>query len=169
MKLVGIIDEDFVNYRKPSMVLEFPYCDFKCMKESGMQICQNLPLASLPIVDVSPKTLIDRFINNPITEAVVMQGLEPLSEKSIQDVIAFIKELRRTNNKTDIVIYTGYTENEIGSQIPYLCDAFRVSSCVIGGHLIIKYGRFKPNEQYHYDEVLGVNLASNNQYGKIII
>ena len=30
MILKGIIDEDFVNYKVPCMVLEFPYCDFKC-------------------------------------------------------------------------------------------------------------------------------------------
>ena len=169
MKLVGVIDEDFVNYRKPSMVLEFPYCDFKCMKECGMQICQNLPLASMPIIEVSSKALVNRFINNPITEAIVMQGLEPLSEQSISDVIDFIKELRLVNGSADIVIYTGYDEHEVASHIPYLCDAFRVRSCLTGGHFIIKYGRFKPNEQYHYDEVLGVNLASSNQYGEIII
>ena len=34
----GIIFEDFVNYKKPSMVIEMPYCDFKCDKEYGSQI-----------------------------------------------------------------------------------------------------------------------------------
>ena len=29
MIVKGIIDEDFVNYKKPSMVIEFPYCDLK--------------------------------------------------------------------------------------------------------------------------------------------
>ena len=41
MKLKGIIFEDFINYKKPSMILEFPYCDFKCDKECGEQVCQN--------------------------------------------------------------------------------------------------------------------------------
>lgn len=170
MKLVGIIDEDFVNYRKPAMVLEFPYCDFKCMKECGMQICQNLPLASLPIIEVSPSTLIQRYINNPITEAIVMQGLEPLSPQSIDDVIKFIFELRyQVHNSVDIVIYTGYENDEIIDTIKRLKCAFNNQYSANNGKLIIKFGRFKPNEQYHYDEVLGVNLASSNQYGEIII
>ena len=41
MIIKGIIDEDFVNYKKPAMVIEFPYCDFKCDKEYGKPICQN--------------------------------------------------------------------------------------------------------------------------------
>ena len=30
-------------------------------------------------------------------------------------------------------------------------------------NIIIKYGRFIPDQQPHYDEILGVNLASSNQ------
>ena len=32
------------------------------------------------------------------------------------------------------------------------------------GNIYIKYGRFIPNKPSHYDELLGVNLASDNQY-----
>jgi len=167
MKLVGIIDEDFINYRKPAMVLEFPYCDFKCMKECGMQICQNLPLASLPIVDAPIESLIDRFVSNPITEAIVMQGLEPLSDESMPDVIEFIKQFRRkVHDKVDIVIYTGYNESEVSKKIEQIWQI--ASSYYYRGNIIIKFGRFIPNQQYHYDEVLGISLASDNQYAKII-
>ena len=34
--------------------------------------------------------------------------------------------------------------------------------------IIIKYGRFIPNQQKHYDEILGVYLASDNQYAEKI-
>ena len=34
MIIKGLIDEDFINYKKPSMVIEFPYCNFKCDKTS---------------------------------------------------------------------------------------------------------------------------------------
>jgi hypothetical protein len=33
-------------------------------------------------------------------------------------------------------------------------------------NVIIKYGRYIPNQTPHYDEVLGVNLASDNQYAE---
>ena len=32
--------------------------------------------------------------------------------------------------------------------------------------IIVKFGRFRPNQEKHFDEVLGIYLASNNQYGK---
>jgi len=35
-------------------------------------------------------------------------------------------------------------------------------------NVIIKFGRFIPNQEPHYDEILGVNLASNNQYARRI-
>ena len=44
MIVKGIIDEDFINYKKPSMVIEFPYCSFKCDKECGQPVCQNSSL-----------------------------------------------------------------------------------------------------------------------------
>ena len=31
-------------------------------------------------------------------------------------------------------------------------------------NIIIKFGRYIPNKQSHYDNILGVNLASDNQY-----
>ena len=35
-------------------------------------------------------------------------------------------------------------------------------------NIIIKFGRFIPNQKPHYDPVLGVELASDNQYGEKI-
>ena len=156
MILKGIIDEDFINYKKPAMVLEFPYCSFKCDKECGMQVCQNSALALAPKIEVPTEEIVNRYINNPIVEAIVMQGLEPLD--SWFDVIDFIRTFREKSDD-DIVIYTGYTEAETCTSIQELYK-YR--------NIYIKFGRFIPNQEPHYDEVLGVNLASDNQYGKKI-
>ena len=59
----------------------------------------------------------------------------------------------------DIVIYTGYTEEE-ANNFQLFKDLLEL------GNVVIKYGRFRPNQISHYDEVLGVNLASDNQYAK---
>ena len=53
MILKQIIDEDFVNYREPSMYLIFPHCSFKCDKENGTQYCQNRGLALEPDIEIS--------------------------------------------------------------------------------------------------------------------
>jgi hypothetical protein len=156
MILKGIIDEDFINYKKPAMVLEFPYCSFKCDKECGMQVCQNSALALAPKIEVPTEEIVNRYINNPIVEAIVMQGLEPLD--SWFDVINFIRTFREKSDD-DIVIYTGYTESETCTTVQKFYK-YR--------NIYIKFGRFIPNQKPHYDEVLGVNLASDNQYGKKI-
>ena len=149
MILKGIIDEDFVNYKKPSMVLEFPHCTFKC----GAKICQNSPLVNSLDIQIDSYDVCRRYLNNPITEAIVCQGLEPFD--SWEDLKEFIIALRIHYDCTDdIVIYTGYTEEEIIDKIDWLNFS----------NIIIKYGRYIPNQNPHFDEVLGVNLISDNQY-----
>lgn len=154
MILKNLIDEDFINYKKPSMVLGFPNCTFKCDKECGQQVCQNSALATAPDIDVGIKTIVHRYINNHITHSIVFQGLEPFD--SWMDLWLTIVYLR-VATKDDIVIYTGYNEDEIADKIEELKKF---------PNIIIKFGRFIPGQQPHYDEVLGVNLASDNQYAR---
>lgn len=161
MKIKGIIDEDFVNYKKPSMVIEFPYCDFKCDKECGESICQNSSLIKEPNINISYEDIIERYLANPITEAIVCQGLEPFD--SMFDIISLILFLRgHYHCNDDFVIYTGYTKEELikNRETPQSLAQFE--------NIIIKYGRYIPNQEPHYDEVLGVKLASNNQYAEKI-
>lgn len=160
MVIKGLKDDDYVNYKKPSMFIIFPYCSFKCDKENGCQLCQNSSLAREPDIEVSLKTLLDRYQNNPLTKAIVCGGLEPFD--SIQELLSLIQAARDFREiDDDIVIYTGYTEEELAEKHPW---TYRV----ITGYknIIIKYGRFRPNERPHFDEVLGVNLVSSNQYAK---
>ena len=152
MKIKGLITEDFVNYKKASMTIIFPYCTFKC----GKDYCQNSSLAKTPIIEISIDDLVNRYINNPITEAVVMQGLEPFD--SWNDLKEFVQKLREYNND-DIVIYTGYNKDEVSKYIEELS---------VYPNIIIKFGRYIPNQDGHYDDVLGVYIASNNQYAERI-
>ena len=156
--LKGIIDEDFVNYRVPSMTLMFPKCSFKCEKECGERFCQNSSLVKEPNVTVSLELIYTRYINNPITEAIVLQGLEPFD--SSEELFLLIDYFRYRGCMDDFVIYTGYTEDEIQSDIYDIASLFQ--------NIIVKFGRYKPNQQPHYDEILGVKLASDNQYAKKI-
>lgn len=156
MKLKAIIDEDFVNYKKPSMFLIFPSCDFKCDKENGNQICQNCNLIKEPDIDVDYSLIIARYLMNDITKAIVLGGLEPFYDPFVlKEFISYFRE--RCDD--DIVIYTGYKESELLFIIDEVVQDYK--------NIIIKYGRFIPNQKKHYDEILGVELASNNQYAKI--
>lgn len=156
MILKGIIDTDLVNYKKICMTLEFPHCNWKCDKECGRQVCQNLPLATSPNYSVSIDSIIEMYKDNPFTESIVLQGLEPLDSK--EDVLEFVKEFRKISND-DIVIYTGYYESEIQSILTGLKKY---------DNIIIKFGRYIPNKKSIFDEVLGIFLASPNQYAKRI-
>lgn len=151
-------DEDFTSYKKPSMVIGFARCSWKCERECGMQVCQNGTLAQAPDRTIGVKTIVNRYINNPITSAIIMAGLEPFdSEEDLFFLITYL----RVATQDDIVIYTGYTKEEIQNRevYKYLLNA---------KNIIIKFGRFIPNQQPHYDEMLGVKLASDNQYAERI-
>ena len=73
-------------------------------------------------------------------------------------MLELIKAFRAKINDP-IIIYTGYKEDELYEQI----DGLKAFS-----NIIIKFGRFIPNDESRYDEVLGVQLASKNQYAKQI-
>lgn len=152
----GITDEDFVNYKKPSMFISFPSCSWKCEKDCGKQVCQNSTLAVAPNIHISISSIVGRYLNNSITSAVVCGGLEPFD--SFIDLWKFIT-IFRIESDDDIVIYTGYNKNEILDKIEML-QSYR--------NIIIKFGRYTPNQHEHYDEILGVQLASENQYAERI-
>lgn len=157
MIIKGITDEDFVNYKKPAMFIATSKCSFKCEKECGVVgMCQNHPLAAAPEIELSDEKIIKRFLSNDISKAVVFGGLEPFDQ--FEELFLLIKRFREKTND-DVVIYTGYNENEIKRQVEELRQ-FK--------NIIIKFGRYIPNQSPHYDELLGIELASNNQYAKRI-
>lgn len=157
MKIKGIIFEDTINYKKISLTIMMPYCSFKCDKEFGTNICQNGKLANDPNIDIDPKQIIETYyLNNNLVDSIVFQGLEPFD--SWDDLLNFVKEFRKVSFD-DIVIYSGYNEDEIVNQINELSQF---------SNIIVKFGRYLPNQESHFDEVLGVKLASSNQYAKKI-
>lgn len=160
MRVKAIRDEDFTNYKKPSMFIGVGHCNWKCCKESHIPIteCQNSELAKVSETEISCKDIYERYISNPITSAIVIGGLEPFTKSS--DVIHLIDYVRSQNCQDDIVIYTGYYPKEIPYIIVYLKERY--------SNIIIKYGRYIPNRDSRFDTVLGVRLISDNQYAEKI-
>lgn len=159
MKVKDILDEDLINYKKPSMFIASYQCTWKCCVEGGFDktVCQNSPIANQPNLEFSNEFIFNRYINNPITKSIVIGGLEPFMQ--FEEVYDLIKYFRDNNCNDDFVIYTGYNEDEIKEQVNQLKEF---------SNIVIKFGRFVPNQKKHYDNVLGVELASLNQYGKRI-
>ena len=155
MKILFLNDYDVVNYKKPSIFIGFPCCTFKCNKEAGEVVCQNYQLIKEKQIDVSYEEIAKLYLDNPLTSAIVFGGLEPFD--SFNDMNNLIAEFRKYTYD-DIVIYTGYTEDELDEEIQYLSECYT--------NIIVKFGRFKPNTEQHLDPILGVKLFGDNQYAK---
>ncbi len=156
MVVKDIVAEDFVNYKKPSMFIIFPYCSFKCEKECGRKVCQNSNIFQLPNIEIKNDTILLSYLSNSITHSLVFGGLEPFD--SWEDMLSLIEDFRRVSDD-DIVIYTGYTEDELRDKVVTLQQYHNV---------IVKFGRYVPDKESHYDELLGVDLANDEQYARKI-
>lgn len=157
-----IIYEDFTNYKKPSMFIGMPYCDGKCWRDLNLSLslCQNNELFGAKIFPVEDEEVCEKYINNPITKSVVFGGLEPMHEDSFWSMFYFIETLRSDYNcHDDVVIYTGYYPTEITKRINWLKDI---------DNIVVKFGRYVPDKPSVYDDVLGVELASSNQWAERI-
>ena len=154
MIIKGIVDEDLSNYKKPSMLIAAARCSMKCNELNGCNICQNNPLLFKADIEMSNEELINRYESNSLTQSIVFGGLDIVDQFS--ELISFIRDFRKVSDD-DIVIYTGYTKEELETM--GCIDMLKHYH-----NIIIKVGRYIMNYEPHYDELLGVELASPNQY-----
>lgn len=156
MRIKDIFDETYQDYKKPSMLIATCMCDWKCCRESGRDnsLCQNSSIARQKTIDIPDEEIVERYMNNPLTHSVIVGGLEPFLQ--FDELLSLISKFREATDD-DIVIYTGYYESEVEDLI---------QSLSVFENIIIKFGRFIPNDTPRYDEVLGVTLSSKNQYAK---
>lgn len=155
MRVNYILDEDFVNYKKPSMFIGTIRCDGKCYKELNLpcDICQNHQLTSLEVIDIPDEDLCRRYLENKITNAIVFGGLEPFDQfDEVKALIDILRSKHKCND--DVVIYTGYYWSEVEDKVNELRNY---------KNIIIKFGRYLPDGNSIYDPVLGIHLASDNQ------
>lgn len=159
MKIIALLEEDFTNYKLPSMFIALGHCDWKCCKEANIPItvCQNSELAKEKEIEVSVDEIFHRYIQNPITKAIVLGGLEPMTVSGY--VLDLIEYFRTHGCDDDFVIYTGYYAVEIPAIMTQLLKYKNV---------VVKQGRFTPDRPKRYDDVLGVTLVSDNQYAERI-
>lgn len=160
MQYKNIIFDDVVNYRETSMFIGTCFCDWKCCTEIGADIClcQNSPAHCLKNKEIDNEKLVRKYLKLGTMHALVLGGFEPLWNNSWSDVLGFLRCFRSHTQDT-IVIYTGYYENEVSEKIGQLKEL---------GNVVVKFGRYRPNQKPHHDDVLGVNLANDEQYAKRI-
>ena len=130
----------------------------KCCIEAGipLSVCQNDELRNAKVLDVPDEKIIKRYLDNRYSDCIVFGGLEPFEQ--YEELSTFIKEFRKVSND-QIIIYTGYEKVELSNQIEELSTY---------PNIIIKFGRYIPNRDTRFDDVLGITLASDNQYAERI-
>ena len=113
-------------------------CSFKC----GKSICQNIPLFNSETKEVSIQKIVEDYLKNDLTSAIVFAGLEWLDQ--FLDLLECIEAFRE-KTMDDIVIYTGYDKEEITEHLMTL-KKYK--------NIIMKFGRYIPNQEKHFDPVL---------------
>lgn len=152
------IREVFNDYKKTSLLIASVSCDFKCETEglTSCGTCQNSHLMKSKTLNVNNRDIVKLYDENIVVKSVIIAGLEPFLQ--FDEVYEFIDVFRETHDD-EIVIFTGYYKQEIKEYIDRLRSF---------GNIIIKFGRYIENDESVYDEVLGVTLASRNQYAEKI-
>lgn len=159
MHVLKLVDERLSDYRLPMLMLVATTCDWKCAREAGfpVSLCQNHAWKGVPPFVISPEEIYQAYVKNPITQGLLFGGLEPL--RQFPEIVEVIRYFREYERSAPVVIYTGYTEKEIADEIECLSQ---------WPNIIVKFGRYVPDQAPHYDLILGVKLASDNQYAKRI-
>ncbi len=156
MNIKGIKDEVFNDYNKISMLIICPKCTVRCYAENNLppETCQNNHLHKTPTYNIDNQKIIERYLSNPLTEAIIFGGLD--SWDSVEEILIFINDFRKVCND-DIVLYTGryITEDIVQKHLHKfngLCNVY------------IKFGRYIPSLKPIVDKLTNVTLASSNQY-----
>jgi len=152
MRLKQIIDESFGDFKQCSMLLVADKCTFKC------EGCQNKHLMLLETQEFPDEEILERFLNNPISEAIVIGGLEPFEQLS--EVVHFISKATEMKLSVPIVVYTGFDMEDYD----LYWSGFEPAAKSYDGPVIVKFGRYIQGSKPYFNKDLGVTLISDNQY-----
>lgn len=156
MKLKMIVDETAGDYKEPAMFLVTASCVLDC------EGCQNVHLKQMSTKSYSDEDIWKRYFDNLCTSAIVIGGLEPFDE--FEDLFNFIHTgigVRPHVRRPTMVIYTGYELDEIDIS---KFNRLEELSTLYDGQIFIKFGRYRADLPSRHSDILGVTLASENQY-----
>ena len=129
MRLKSLIDEDFVNYKEAAMFIGTTKCGGKCCIEAGipLTVCQNDTWRNAPIVEMDTEELCHRYLDNVLTSAIVIGGLEPFEQ--FDEIREFIHLMRTEFNcDEDTRISLSSLEDTFQIEIPDLMKCLGLHS-----------------------------------------
>ena len=114
MLVKNIVEEDFVNYKLPSMFIATCFCDWKCCREQNLDIsvCQNSDISKQANYNISNKDIFNRYISNPITKAVVIYDNDESTKQEITEFeqIGANKGIKLANVTRNVQIKVSFTK-----------------------------------------------------------
>ena len=113
----------------------------------GKELCQNSPLAKTPTKEIDVEKIVEEYMKNELTSAIIFGGLEWMDQ--FLELLECIEAFRDKTND-DIIVYTGYDKEEIPEHLMTL-KKFK--------NIIIKFGRYIPNQKTHYDKILRSTIS----------
>ena len=121
--------------------------DVNVLGNVGKELCQNSPLALSPTKEIDVEKIVEDYMKNDLTSAIVFGGLEWMDQflELLECIEAF-----REKTLDDIVVYTGYDKTEIEEHLMIL-KKYK--------NIIVKFGRFIPNQKPHYDKILRSTIS----------
>lgn len=128
-------------------------CEWKC-KECINKKHKDEYVISFPTIG----EIIEQYQRNILASTIIFAGLEPLD--SIPNLTLIIDHFRQVTNDT-IIIYTGYEIDEMTSNSDGLWLFHELKSY---GNILIKFGRYIKDRPKVFNEILGIDLASDNQW-----
>ena len=123
---------------------------------------------------VSSADIYNYYLSHPKFKAFVISGID-ISVNAF-DLTQIVDEIRNKQHcLDDIIIWSEYTEEELNGEPDKEYDKinFEKVHAVYKQlqqyeNIIVKFGRYVPGDKPHPDELLGVDLSSDNQYAKFI-
>ena len=108
MRLKALIDEDFTNYKKPSMFIGTISCNWKCCKEQNLDVsmCQNSALAQSDMVELANEIIRSRNEANRIA-TTIENSLQNIENNEITR--RYYEEITARN--TSYLAWTAYKFN----------------------------------------------------------
>ena len=153
MRINGLKDEVFNDFKTVGMYISVPFCSVRCWERLGLDksICQNSHLDNVEIKNIPNKVIIDRYLKNEITKCIIFSGRDSMD--SFEEILEFVGDFREVC-KDDIVLYTGRNEDEIQDKLTRLKEY---------ENIWVKVGNYIPNNEGIIDPLTGIKLASDNQ------
>lgn len=146
MLIKELIVEDFNSYMYPTTTVRLPSGDPD----------------EVPIFPMPDNGIIELFVYNDKTRALVIKNFAPLNSSSFDEIIELLRKLRVEYKQKDslFILYTDYDKKDIEDKL------LALRSYV--GPVIVKFGQYDPTYPPKMDSVLGIMLSSSNQYAERI-